>query len=105
MPDRSFPAVDNLIRRAQRAAAGRSDPARILAQTINMACPGGADPYAVLGVLIEGTVQTLVEHIPKERQAEIAAALKQLLEERMKASGISYGDARRSPPPPDRPKS
>jgi hypothetical protein len=55
MPDRSFPAVDNLIRRAQRAAAGRSDPARILAQTISIACPGGADPYAVLGVLVEGT--------------------------------------------------
>ena len=60
-----YPAVDNLIRRAQRAAAGRPDAARILAQTISMACPGGADPYAVLGVLIEGTVQTLVEHIPK----------------------------------------
>jgi len=55
MPDRSYPAVDNLIRRAQRAAAGRPDAARILAQTISMACPGGADPYAVLGVLIEGT--------------------------------------------------
>ena len=51
-----------------------------------MACPGGADPYAVLGVLVEGTVQTLVEHIPKERRAEIAAALKQLLEERLRAS-------------------
>jgi hypothetical protein len=101
MPDRPFPAVDNLIRRAQRVAAGRPDPARILAQTISMACLGGADPYAVLGVLIEGTVQTLVENIPKERQAEIAATLKQLLEERMKASGIPAGDA----PPRDRPKS
>jgi|ERR1700733_5459324 hypothetical protein len=101
MPDRSFPAVDNLIRRAQRAAAGRSDPARILAQTISMACPGGADPYAVLGVLVEGTVQTLVAHIPKERRPEITAALKQLLEQRLRASGIPDGDA----PPPDRPKS
>ena len=91
MPDRPFPAVDSLIRRAQRAAAGRPDPARILAQTISMACPGGADPYAVLGVLIEGTVQTLVEHIPKERRAEIAATLKQLLEERLRASGIPDG--------------
>ena len=91
MPDRSYPAVDNLIRRAQRAAAGRSDAARILAQTISMACPGGADPYAVLGVLIEGTVQTLVEHIPKERQAEIAAMLKQLLDRRLMASGIPDG--------------
>jgi hypothetical protein len=101
MPDRPFPAVDNLIRRAQRVAAGRPDPAQILAQTISMACPGGADPYAVLGMLIEGTVQTLVEHIP---QAETAAMLKKLLEERMKASGIPDGDARRSPPP-DRRKS
>ena len=83
-----FPAVDNLIRRAQRVAAGRPDAARILAQTISMACPGGADPYAVLGVLIEGTVQTLVEHIPKERQAEIAATLKQLLDQRLKACGV-----------------
>ena len=70
MPDRPFPAVDNLIRRAQRRA-GRPNPARILAQTISLACPGGADPYAVLGVLVEGTVQTLVEHIPKERQASL----------------------------------
>jgi hypothetical protein len=92
MPDRSYPAVDNLIRRAQRAAAGRPDAARIRAQTISMACPGGADPYAVLGVLVEGTVQTLVQHIPKERQAEIAAKLKQLLDERMRASGVPDGD-------------
>jgi hypothetical protein len=91
MPDRSYPAVDNLIRRAQRVAAGRPDAARILAQTISMACPGGADPYAVLGVLIEGTVQTPVEHIPKERQAEIAAMLKQLLDRRLMASGIPDG--------------
>jgi hypothetical protein len=92
MPDRPFPAVDNLIRRAQRVAAARPDPARILAQTISMACPGGADPYAVLGVLVEGTVQTLVDHIPKERQAETAATLKQLLEERMKACGVPDGE-------------
>jgi lactam utilization protein B len=92
MADRSYPAVDKLIRRAQRAAAGRPDAARILAQTISMACPGGADPYAVLGVLIEGTVQTLVEHIPKERQVEIAATLKQLLDQRLKACGVPDGE-------------
>ena len=56
------------------------------------ACPGGADPYAGLGVLIEGTVQTLVEHIPKERQAETAATLKQLLDEWAKACGVPDGD-------------
>jgi hypothetical protein len=45
-----------------------------------------------LGVLIEGTVQTLVEHIPKERQAEVAATLKQLLDQRLKACGVRDGD-------------
>jgi hypothetical protein len=45
----------------------------MLAETIRFACPGGADPYAVLGVLVEGVVQTLVEHIPGERQEEAAA--------------------------------
>ena len=43
-------------------------------------------------LLIEGTVQTLVEHIPKERRAEVAATLKQLLEERLRASGIPDGE-------------
>jgi hypothetical protein len=76
----------------KRAAAGRPDPTRILAQTISFACPGGADPYAVLGVLVEGAVQTLAEHIPKERQAEAAMRLKHLLEERMKACGIPGAD-------------
>jgi hypothetical protein len=63
-----------------------------LAQTISMACPGGADPCAVMGGLVEGTVQTLIEHIPKQRQAETAATLKQLLEERMKECGVTAGD-------------
>jgi hypothetical protein len=88
MPDRSYPAVDNLIRRAQRVAAGRPDPTRILAQTIRFACAGGADPDAVLGVLVEATVRTLVEHIPKERQAEVATTLKELLDQRLKACGV-----------------
>jgi hypothetical protein len=91
MPERSYPVVDNLIRRAQRVAAGRTDPVRTLAQTISMACPGGADPYAVLGALVEGTVQTLIEHIPSERHAEVASAVQQLLAERLLASGVRDG--------------
>jgi hypothetical protein len=44
-----------------------------------------ADPYTVLGVLVEGAVHTLVQHIPPERQADTAELLTQLLEERLKA--------------------
>ena len=45
MPDRSYPAVEALIRRVQRVAASRSDPLHILAATINMTATIGMDPY------------------------------------------------------------
>jgi hypothetical protein len=92
MPDRAFPAVDALIRRVQRVAASRPDPMHILAQTISMTSEIGADPYAVLGVLIEGAVQTIAQRIPAEQQRETAATLVQLLEERLKSHGVPGGD-------------
>lgn len=92
MPDRPFPAVDALIRRVQRVAASRPDPMHILAQTISMTGEIGADPYAVLGVLVEGAVLTVAQHIPAEQQTETAAMLVQLLEERLKARGVFRGD-------------
>jgi hypothetical protein len=89
MPDRPFRAVDELIRRVQRVAADRPDPMHVLAQMISMI--GGADPYAVMGVLIEGAAHTLAHHIPAERQADTATTLVQLLEERLKAHRITPG--------------
>ena len=47
----------------------------------------GMDRYAVLGILLEGVVQTVVEQIPAERQAKAAATLFELLIERSAASG------------------
>jgi hypothetical protein len=92
MPDRPFPAVEALVRRVQRVAANRPDPLHILAQTIGMTGTIGMDPYAVLGVLVEGAVQTLIQHIPAERQADAAAMLVELLEERFEANGLVSGD-------------
>lgn len=48
----------------------------------------GIDPYAVLGVLVEGAVQIVVQQIPAERQAEAGAALMQLLKERLQSRGV-----------------
>ena len=99
MPDRSFPAVDHLARRAQRIAAGRPDPIRILARTITMTGVIGMDPYAVLGTLIEGAVQTILQQVPPERQAETAATLVHLLKERLAVCGITNdedGDGQQS---------
>jgi hypothetical protein len=42
----------------------------------------------VLGVLVEGAAHMLTRHIPPERQADTAAALRQLLQERLKAHGL-----------------
>jgi hypothetical protein len=64
----------------------------ILAQTISMTGAIGADPYAVLGVLVEGAVQTIVQQIPAEHQSETAALLVGLLRERLNARGIASGD-------------
>ena len=92
MPDRSYPAVEALVRRVQRAAASRPDPLHVLAATISMTGIIGMDPYAVLGILIEGAVQTLAQQIPPERQAQAAAELVALVQERLKAHGLSDND-------------
>ena len=92
MPDRPFQAVDKLIRRVQRVAADRPDPLHILAQMISMIGESDVDPYAIMGVLIEGTVHTLINHLPAERQAHTAPTLMQLLEERFKAHGLTGDD-------------
>ena len=57
-----------------------------------MAGVAGLDPYAVLGILVEGVARALAEHIPRERQAEAVATLKQLLDERLKTYGIPGGE-------------
>ena len=93
MANRPFPAVEALIRRVQRVAASRPDPMHILAQTISMTGAIGADPYTVLGVLVEGAVQTVVRQIPAERQNETAATLVRLLKERLDAHGVDSGDS------------
>jgi hypothetical protein len=41
----------------------------ILTETINLAGVADVDPYVILGVVVEGVVRTLAEHIPPERQA------------------------------------
>jgi len=61
-----------------------------------MAGVADVDPYVILGVLVEGVVRTLAEHIPPERQAEAAASLKQLLEERLCARGLTGNDGGRA---------
>ncbi|HEY6439051.1 MAG TPA: hypothetical protein VIY55_03455 [Acetobacteraceae bacterium] len=61
----------------------------MLAEVIRLVTEDGADPYLVIGVLVEGAVHTVARHIPTERQAETTEQLGQLLVDRLKARGLA----------------
>jgi hypothetical protein len=92
MPDRPYRDADDLIRRVQRVAANRPDPMHILAETISLIGESDVDPYAIVGVLIEGAVHRIDQHVPAERQAETAATVLRLLELRLSSHGLHSGD-------------
>jgi hypothetical protein len=89
MQSRSFPAVDHLIRQAERAAAAKPDQIRLVAELVKLVGDGGSDPYLLIGVLLEGAVYTLATHIPPERQRETTEQLGRILVERLKAYGLA----------------
>ncbi|MGC1409563.1 MAG: hypothetical protein WA864_11530 [Acetobacteraceae bacterium] len=61
----------------------------MLAEVIRLVTQDGADPYLVIGVLVEGAVHTVAKHIPAERQAETTEQLGKLLVDRLKARGLA----------------
>ena len=72
-----------------RPRHGSRNSVQMLAEVIRLVTDDGADPYLVLGVLVEGAVHTLAKHIPRERQPETTEQLGQLLVERLKAHGLA----------------
>ena len=80
--------VAKLARLAEHAATNELDPVRILADIIKAVAEGTADPYLLAGVPVEGSVHTLETRIPTERQGDTAAALLQLMANRLRANGL-----------------
>ena len=80
--------VDKLARLAEQAAASVADPLRALADIIRMFAASEADPYVLMGVLIEGVVHTLRATIPDERHQNCGPALVKILIDRLQANGI-----------------
>jgi hypothetical protein len=74
---------------AEQAAANKPDPIRALADAIRMLAESEADPYLVMGVLIEGAVHTLRTTTPHERHQDCGLALVTILIDRLQANGIS----------------
>ena len=89
MQHRAFQAVDDLIRQAEEAAAAKPDQVRLVAELIQLIGDEGADPYLLIGVLLEGAVHTLANHIPPERQRQMTEQLGRILAERLKAHGLA----------------
>ena len=76
--------VDKLARLAERAAAGQTDPVQTLVKAIRLVADSDADPYLVVGALVEGAVHTLQGRVPTERQGETALAMLKLVEDRLR---------------------
>jgi hypothetical protein len=89
MAEHRFRSLDRLIRQANQASSRKPGSVEMLARVIQLVTADGADPYLVLGVLIEGAVHTLAEYIPPERQADATEELGRLLVERLKARGLT----------------
>jgi hypothetical protein len=89
MPDQRFRALERLIQEANRASSRKPGSIEMLARMIRLVTDDGADPYLVIGVLVEGAVHTVARHVPTERQAEATEELGQLLAERLKAHGLT----------------
>jgi len=89
MPEHQFQSLDRLIQQANQTSSVKPDSVELLARVIHLVTSDGADPYLVLGVLIEGAVKTVAGHIPAERQAETTRELRRLLTDRLKAHGLA----------------
>jgi hypothetical protein len=83
--------VRKLSSQAEQAAAHALDPLAELSIAIKAALGGGADPYVMLGVLLEGMTQTLITRVPPERHHGTLTAALVLLRQRLASRGAAPG--------------
>lgn len=83
--------VRKLSSQAETAAAKVPDPLLDLAAVIKDALESEADPYVMLGVLLEGIAQTLVTRVPPERHRSTLAAALVMLRQRLADRGTAPG--------------
>ena len=82
-------AIDALVRKLgvispdTKAKRCEPDPIRTLADMIRDTVAAVADPYVLMGVLVEAAVYTLATQIPAVHQDDISAELSQLLTDRL----------------------
>jgi hypothetical protein len=83
--------VRKLSGQAEHAAAQAPDKLAELSVAIKVALQSEADPYVMLGVLLEGLTQTLVTRIPPQRHRGTLAAALVMLRQRLADRGTAPG--------------
>jgi hypothetical protein len=83
--------VRKLSSQADQAAARVPDKLAELSVAIKTSLQSEADPYVMLGVLLEGMTQTLITRIPPERHLGTLTAALVLLRQRLAARGVAPG--------------
>jgi hypothetical protein len=76
--------VARLALLAEQAAAEQPDLISLLAEKVKASVASDADPYLLMGTLIEGITHTLAS-IPPERRSDTARAAISLLHDRLRA--------------------
>ncbi len=79
---RTFPAIDELVARIERTVA-HANPLDDLTALIKSLVPGDTDPGVLMGVLLEGIVQVLLQRIPAAERRDTVIALCTMLCQRL----------------------
>ncbi len=69
-------------------ARGQSDPLTILLDLLRRTIASDADPYLLVGSLVEGIASAIVQKISHEQHGEIAVETVRLLRDRMHSHGL-----------------
>lgn len=87
MPHR-YPELEALIRNVEAKASDELDPLAVVALLLKLTIRSEADPYLLIGQLVEGIAETVVRRIPAEKQGEVAVNTIRLFCDRLEARGV-----------------
>ena len=89
MPDHRFPALDALIRDVERAVAKEPDLIGATSAIIKFAIDSDADPYLLVGALVEAVAVIIAQKVPAERQRKVAVDTIRMMLARLKENRAS----------------
>lgn len=85
---RTFAAVTELIERVEQTAMRDENLAACLIADIKLAICSETEPTLLMGILVEGIVQTLLNRVPREERRDMIVSLCTLLCDRVNRRSI-----------------